>query len=133
MLLVETFLNTSPGKGVGLFAKFDIPKNTKYWVRNERFDKVISVTELKDYPLIASDYITKYGFLEKSNNWYLCGDNARFSNHSSSPNTLHLFNQEGLLQYCIALCDIHTGDEITCNYVEICLTCKNGVDFDIIL
>ncbi len=133
MLLVETYINISPGIGIGLFAKVKIAKETKYWIRNELFDKVISQVQLQSLEKIASDYFMKYGFFEKSGNWYLCGDHARFSNHSKSPNTRNHFNENGLLQYCTTSKIINANEEILIDYTEICLTCRDGVNFSDIL
>jgi SET domain-containing protein len=130
MLLVETYISISSGKGIGLFAKDKIPKGTKYWVRNETFDKVISQTQLNTFNKLASNYIKTYGFQEINFNWYLCGDNARFSNHSIVPNSQNHFDVNGFLQYHSASDEIKPGEEIFCDYREICLTCSNGIEFN---
>jgi SET domain-containing protein len=49
-------------------------------------------------------------------------DNARFTNHSDTPNTKSL----GLYKDNAALKNIHAGEEITIDYNEIDV---NGVDF----
>jgi len=130
MLLVETYIEISEGIGIGLYAKNRILKGTKYWVRNEIFDKIISPSQLLRLNKLAINYIKKYGFLEVSGNWYLPGDNDRFTNHSKSSNTLNHFDNGGLLQYATVTKDIEIGEEILCDYSEICLTCKNGVFFE---
>lgn len=129
MLLVETYLDISPGRGIGLFAKFDLNIGTKYWIRNEAFDKVFSISELEALEEIASEYFRKYGFLEVSGNWYLCGDNARFSNHSPVSNTENHFDKNGVIQYSTVSKAIKAGQEIFIDYTQICETCKNGVTF----
>ncbi len=129
MLLVETYLDISPGRGIGLFAKSDLPAGTKYWTRNEIFDKTFSIQELERLEKIASEYFMKYGFLEASGNWYLCGDNARFSNHSPVANTINYFDEKGIVQYSDILKTIRAGQEIFIDYTQICETCKNGVNF----
>jgi len=129
MLLIETYINISPGRGFGLFAKTNLIVGTKYWVRNEIFDKILLPEELNLLAPIASDYFTKYGFLERTGCWYLCGDNARFSNHSPVPNTQNHFSTSGLLEYCTISKDINIGEEIFIDYTNICLTCKDGVNF----
>ena len=85
MLLYETEVKPSLNKdlGLGLFTLVKIRKGAKYWVRNEDFDKIISFQQLNSLMQIAKDYIEKYGFQETARNWYLCGDNARFTNHSA--------------------------------------------------
>ena len=129
MLLIDTYVGLSPGKGLGLFANQFVPIGSIYWVRNETFDKVIMPEELPFLNNLALEYIKKYGCLEINNNWYLCGDNARFSNHSDLPNTENKFNEQGLLIYHLANRDIQIGEEIVCDYREICQTCKDNLPF----
>ncbi len=129
MLTVETYLDFSPGKGIGLYAREFIPKNGKYWVRNEIFDKIISASDVKSLDYLASQYIMKYGFLEVTGNWYLCGDNSRFSNHAKYSNSKNHFDSSGLLQFSTALFDINAGDEILVDYTEICLASAQDLNF----
>lgn len=132
MLLYETEVKKSDveGLGLGLFTKVKIKKGAKYWIRNEDFDKVISIQQLNSLMTIAKDYIEKYGFQETAKNWYLCGDNARFTNHAEEPNTEQFFDDQGRLQYAFALKDIEEGEEIFCNYTKLCLTMDNGTPWD---
>lgn len=129
MLILETYLDKSLGRGIGLFAAQNVMAGTKYWVRDDFFDKIITPWQLSCFKKRGRDYIRKYGFKERNGNWYLCGDNARFSNHSINPNTSNHFDNKGLLQFCTISKDIKAGDEILCNYVEICSECKKGVKF----
>lgn len=129
MLLVQTYIDCTSHKGVGLFAHQFIPVGTKYWVRDENFDRLFTAEEKAILKLIASQYIEKYGFLEASGNWYLCNDNARFSNHSTAPNSKCHFDENGIVQYYTATKDIQEREEILLDYREVCQTCKDGVDF----
>ena len=129
MLLIETVVKLSPNKGLGLFAKHFIKKGTAYWIRNESFDKVITPENLESLLPIAKEYIERYACLEKNGNWYLCGDNGRFSNHSDISNTRTEFNEDGLVISLKASRDIHPEEEIFCNYTELCHTCIDGVVF----
>jgi len=131
LLIIKTYIDYSPEKGFGLFAKENIPKGTRYWVRNEFFDKVISSLELSFFDDIAIDFIKKYGFLEKSGNWYLCSDNARFSNHSENSNSENYFNSDGLVQYTYSKTRILAGEEILCNYRDICEECREKLKFKV--
>ncbi len=131
MLLVQTYVDFSPNKGIGLFAKENILEGTKYWIRNEIFDNVISPQQLVLLEEIAVSYIKEHGFLEITGNWYLCCDNARFSNHSENPNSKDYFDSKGLVEFTLASKDILTGEEILCNYKEICLECKNNLNFKV--
>jgi hypothetical protein len=129
VLLIETYIDISPGKGFGLFSKYIISLGTVFWRRDEAFDKVYLQSQVESFKQVASDYIKIHGFQEVNLNWYLCGDNARFTNHSNDSNSKHHFNSEGLLEYCTASQNIEAGQEILCDYSEICLTCKSGVIF----
>jgi len=129
MLIVNTYLDMSEGKGVGLFAKELIPKGKIWWIRNEQFDKVIMESELASYAQLAANFIMTYGFHEPAGNWYLCIDNARFSNHSYIPNTFNKLNAKGELVFCTATKDIFPGEEILCNYKDICIASQIDLGF----
>ncbi len=130
MLIVETYLAESERKGVGLFAKKFIPKGDAWWIRNEAFDKITEQTIMKTYSDLAKTFIKNYGFLEPTGRWYLCIDNARFSNHSDKPNSKNILNDKGEIISCIALRDILEGEEILCDYRETCITCADKLGFD---
>lgn len=130
MLIVHTYIDFSKGKGLGLFAKVKIEKGSIYWIRNEIFDKVFIQEHVDSLNKLASDHIKIYGVLEVSENWYLCSDNAKYTNHSKTPNTQNHFNKDGIVEYCTALNDIEVGEEILCDYTKSCLTCINGVPFN---
>jgi SET domain-containing protein len=129
MLLVETYVASAEGKGIGLFAKDLIARGTTYWRRDEAFDRVFTPDKLAAFPANIINYIQKYGFQESSGNWYLCGDNARFTNHSLNPNFMNHFDEHGLVDYCFTNRDIAAGEEILCNYFETCQSCANGLPF----
>lgn len=129
MLIVETYLNLSKGKRIGLFSKKLLPINTIWWFRNESFDKIISNNKMKFFKKPTRQFIVEYGFLEITQNWYICIDNARFSNHSDFPNSKNIFNEKGEIISCITTKIIQAGDEILCNYRETCLACSNTLGF----
>ena len=129
MLLIETEVKNSATQGLGLFALHWVAKGQKYWVRNEEFDRVFTPQGMNAMNELTTGYIKRYGFLEANGNWYLCGDNAKFSNHSKSPNSRSHYDDSGLVKFNTALTDIQAGEEILCDYTEICKTCIDGVDF----
>jgi uncharacterized protein len=133
MLFVETYIAPVEGKGIGLFARTKIGKGTIYWFRNENFDRLFTPEALATFPANVATYIQKHGFLEVTGNWYLCGDNARFTNHSKTPNFINHFDASGLVDYCFTDRDILAGEEILCNYFDTCQSCANGLPFDEIL
>lgn len=130
MLLVETYIAPVAGKGFGLFAKTAIPKETTYWLRNEAFDRLFTPELLDALPSNVAAYIQKHGFQEVNGNWYLCGDNARFTNHSLEPNFINHFDGSGLVDYCYTDRDIAADEEILCNYFDTCQSCANGLPFE---
>jgi len=130
MLVVETYLTESGEKGIGLFAKELILKGEQYWVRNENFDKLSTQVQMETFDKMQRDFIKTYGFLETTGNWYLCIDNARFSNHSDKPNTINNINSRGELISCIASKNILPGEEILCDYRDVCMTCVSDLGFE---
>ncbi|MGQ7856640.1 SET domain-containing protein-lysine N-methyltransferase [Pedobacter sp. WC2501] len=129
MLLVATFLEKSPSRGIGLFAKNFIPKDTVYWKRNDRFDRIFDIDQMAKFDQLVQDYVMYHGFLEINGSWYLCGDNARFTNHSDNPNTKNHFDSQGIVQFSTTSVDIQIGEEIFIDYTDTCQTCSEGVSF----
>jgi uncharacterized protein len=116
MLLVKTELKPSPISGIGLYAAEFIPKGTLIW----KFVPQIDIRlDLQEYERLKKTYdfstVDKYIYKSKLTNTYiLCGDDGRFINHSSNPNTIDTQeNAEGLT---IASRDIQAGEEITSDY-----------------
>lgn len=130
MLTIETYLDKSPGRGIGLFTTHDLKPGTAYWIRNEIFDKIISPVELDNFPALPQFFIKTYACLESTGNWYLSSDNDRFCNHSDVANTVCEFNEEGMVIRCLTSKEIKAGEEIFCNYTEVCSTCSYGVVFE---
>ena len=60
MLLVETYIAESPGKGKGLFSKNFIPKGTTIWEFVEEFDIKVHKDKYKLLSQIQKDFIDTY-------------------------------------------------------------------------
>lgn len=104
MLLVKTKIGPSKIHGTGLIADQFIPKGTTVWKFKAGLDKKL--------PGQASEYV----YLDqKTGEHILCGDNARFFNHSMTPNTLHFYKKEKYGQ-TVSVKDIKKGEEVTCDY-----------------
>jgi SET domain-containing protein len=118
LLLCKTSLKASSIQGIGLFAEEVIPKGTVLWVYQEGLDLTFSEEELKSLSSPAVEQVMHHAYqCLESGNYILCGDNARFMNHSSSANTHSESN--GLYQgQSVSSVDIAIGDEITCDYFE---------------
>jgi hypothetical protein len=110
MLRVRTYLAPSPIEGIGLFAAEPIPRGSLIWKFDETLDLKFDLREIPDEPVIR-ECIIHYGFQPSDEPVYiLCGDNARFMNHSPTANADDIGN------LTIARVDIAAGEEITCNY-----------------
>jgi len=120
MLRINTYISESVIHGLGLFAAEPVSAGTVIW----RFDPPFDVTFVKDtlgvLPPPARELVEKYAYFEKALNQYvLCGDDARFMNHSTTPNT------EERTRFTIALRDIKPSEELTCNYESYEIDCSN--------
>jgi uncharacterized protein len=111
MLLVKTYLDKSPIAGIGLFAAEDIAKDTKIWIFQEGFDRVLTRAQFDTLPEPAQKYIVFHAFLEKEDFIVLTADNDEHTNHSDTPNTYI----DGNGDICAAK-DILKGEEITADY-----------------
>jgi SET domain-containing protein len=116
MLLVKTKLDVSRIHGIGLFADSFIAKDTIIWKLNRSIDLVLTKEQIEELATAAREQIEKYSYRDiRSGLYVLCGDDARFFNHSEAPNCFdtYQFEKEGVT---VASRDIHCGEELTCNY-----------------
>jgi SET domain-containing protein len=110
MLLVRTYLDKSAIDAIGLFAAEPIEAGTVVWKLYD-IDIVMHETALREQKLtsLQLDFIETYSY-KNGNTYYLCIDDARFMNHSPTPNTREA------AQSSIASRRIEAGGELTCNY-----------------
>ena len=114
VLLVKTRIAPSALHGIGLFADEFIPKGTIIWEFTHGFDVYVTAEEIQTLPAPAQAAMLKYCHREVDNGHYvLCADDARFFNHSDTPNTVDLPGPEGPT---IAARDITIGEELTGDY-----------------
>jgi SET domain-containing protein len=111
MLRVPTYVAPSPIAGVGLFAATDLPAGFVIWQFTEGVDWRISPTELQLFPEPFQSRLRHYLYQEDSGDFVLCGDNAKYMNHSDDPNC-----DDGGGEYTIARRNISAGEELTCDY-----------------
>ncbi len=112
MLTIKTYIAASKISGLGLMAGEFIAKGDTVWKFQDGFDTVISLEKFQLMPPIAQEYILHYGYCnEKEGGHILCGDSARYTNHSTTPN----IRAVGEL-IAVAIEDINIGDEITEDY-----------------
>ncbi len=119
MLLVKTKIQSSDVAGMGLFANELIPKGTYIW----RFKKGFDIRVDKNYPETlqepAKSFFMTYAYQNPDTmNYVLCADDARFFNHSDTPNTYCVADPEDEDAANVASCDIQAGEEITIDYRE---------------
>lgn len=122
MILIKTYLHNSDLNGIGLFAQEDIKKGQKVWEYTEWFDFSLSKEQVDKLSLSAKDQFLKYAYLSYTSNRYvLCSDDARFFNHSHTPNVRCVVpddksHVDSLV--CFAERDIMKDEELTCDYNE---------------
>ena len=110
MLEIETYIHKSKIAGNGVFTAHAVPKGTVVWKESSR--NTVIIPDDKTHPN-RLEYIFNYGYLI-DDGWVLCADNAKFMNHSESPNLIEV-TIDGLCVN-IAACDIAADEELTCNY-----------------
>lgn len=125
MLLVPTYLAPSAIHGTGVFAAAPIARGTVMWRFQDGLDIVFTDAQVQALPEAARAFLETYCFRSSfhGNRLVLNFDHARFINHSDKPNT------ENGSEVAIARVDIAGGEEITCDYNEVCLD-HHGFDTD---
>lgn len=115
MLRVKTKIGVSKIHGIGIFADEFIPKNTIVWEFNNICDRMYTEDEFNSADKLFKEYLKTYAF-KFCNQYCLCNDDARFFNHSETPNCYSSDFNENVLGCTRALTDINIGDELTDNY-----------------
>jgi len=122
-LLIKTVLHETLNKGIGIFTKEFIKKDTVIYYDDPAFDRRIPKEIVDKMSPILKEFVTEYAsFYEEENIYYLCCDNSRFWNHSEHPNSKYI-EWNGTV---VALQDIEIGEELTSNYREFCSSCAKG-------
>ena len=111
MFLVPVRLGRSPIHGFGVFATEPIPAGTRVWEFTEGVDYRVPAEDVERAPEPWRAELLRYAYRDSSGDYILCGDAARFMNHSEEPSC----DDSGDL-YTIALADIAPGQELTCDY-----------------
>jgi len=107
---VPTVLRRSAIHGVGVFAVELIPAGTLIWDFTPDVDWTLTPDELASFPEPFQAKLRRYTYLDDAGVYVLCGDHARFMNHSVAPNC----DDRGA--YTVTNRDIHPGEELTCDY-----------------
>jgi SET domain-containing protein len=121
MILVNASAGPSRIHGTGLIANVPISAGTVIWVLKPGFDLVLTKRELDELSPVAQEQIRNYIYIDVDTGKYvLCSDDAKFMNHSDSPNTSTQAGQT------VALCDIEAGTELTGDYREFDAATRGG-------
>jgi len=116
MMLVLACTGPSSIHGTGLFAAEPIKRGTVIW----RYEPGVDLTVAPDHvpPLSAlhrAEFLN-YAYLDRRSGLYvLCGDDARYMNHSDDPAVVSDYTRDQFGE-SVAIRDIAKGEEITCDY-----------------
>ena len=115
MLLISTYVAPSSIQGLGVFADEFVPTGNLLWDFNPKFDILVNEMELGTLPPHVQSFIARYSYphLGMADHRVIDVDNAKYMNHSLTPNTDFRVFEKGY-----AIVDIAPGQEITCNYHE---------------
>ncbi|MBP2227809.1 hypothetical protein J2847_001091 [Azospirillum agricola] len=118
-LLIPTRLDSSPIHGLGLFTEEPVAAGTPMWTFDARIDHLLDPEGalLADYPEVVR-LVNAHGCVIEGLGILLLGDNARFVNHADEPSMGRA--DPGDWRRFVALRDIAAGEELTCNYEDIC-------------
>src|SRR4051812_44359947 len=116
MFTIRTWIGPSSIHGTGVFAGEEVSRGAAIWRFHPPFDQVLSEADVASLPDIGREFMAIYAYRSKDLNGkiVLCGDHARFLNHSDDPNT----DEQPFIS--IARRPIAAGDEITCDYHAFC-------------
>lgn len=110
MFLIPTQVRQSPIHGVGVYTAAFVPTGTVVWDFTPGVDWILTDQEMASIPEPFQSRIRRFSYRDDSGDFVLCGDNARFMNHSEQPNC----DDKGSVTF--AARDIRAGEELTCDY-----------------
>lgn len=117
MMLVRTRRQQSAIHGTGLFAEEPIPAGTPTWRFTPGLDQALHPDAVAALSDLAREWLVTYAYLDIRTGLYvLCADDARFMNHSDTPNVGGDYDREPVFGLDVALRDIAAGEELTCDY-----------------
>jgi SET domain-containing protein len=126
LLLVKTRLAQSLIHGIGLFAGEFIAEGTVVWASHPHVDIRLTAEQIAGLPEPGRGQIRKYSYRERQSGLYvLCGDDARFFNHSTRPNCVDVLTDGGE-DLTLAARGIAEGEEMTCDYALFDLDLAEG-------
>jgi SET domain-containing protein len=113
MLMVHASAGRSRIHGKGLIARELIPAGALVWVLRPGFDVELTKQQFEELAPQSREQVARFIYTDVvTGNYILCSDDAKYMNHSDTPNT----RTEG--RQTVATSQIEPGQEITCNYYE---------------
>lgn len=114
MFTIKTYLDKSKISGTGVFADEPIKEGELIWRFVEKFDLKLTEDEFQQMPEIAKEFVLHFGYYStKEGGYIVCIDNAKYTNHSETPNVKMIDELNS-----IAIKNIEKGEEITENYFD---------------
>jgi len=110
MFLIPTRVQPSGIHGMGVFAAEEIPAGTLIWIFDEHVDWKMSARDLGRFPEPFQSRLREYCYRLPNGDYVYCGDNAKYMNHSVSPNC------DDTGDRTVTLRRIRAGEELTCDY-----------------
>src|SRR6185436_1804167 len=118
-LLVKTKIGPSTIHGIGIFADEFIPKGTNIWRLAPGLDIELTAEQAEILPEAVKGQFFNYSYFDTIRQKYiLCWDDARFFNHSKTPNTINYGSADSSCDVTVATKDIQIGEEIVSDYGE---------------
>ena len=124
-LLIPTRLASSPIHGLGLFAGEPVAAGTAVWRFDPRVDRLFAPDDalLDEFPQL-SRLVDFHGCVIDGVGILLPGDDARFLNHADDASIGRA--DAGDWRMFVARRAIAAGEEITCNYEDICADVRDA-------
>lgn len=110
MFLIPIRLGPSAIHGTGVFAVEPIAAGTVLWRFTEGVDWRMHPADLAAFPEPYQTRLRAWCYLDDDGHYVLCGDAAKFMNHSDTPNC------DEPEHTTVANRDIAPGEELTCDY-----------------
>jgi SET domain-containing protein len=122
MFLIPTFTDRSPIHRFGVFAAAAIEAGTQVWAFTAGVDWEIAPHEFARFPEPYRTILSDWTYETESGMYVLCGDSAKFMNHSFAPNC------EDVAEGTFALRRIEAGEELTCDYRTFDMRSRDGLE-----
>jgi SET domain-containing protein len=123
---VPTVVRPSPIQGFGVFAASPIPAGTVIWEFTPGVDWRFTPDEFAAMPEPWLGALRRWCYRDEDDTHVLCGDAAKFMNHSDDPNC----DDRG--GTTITWRDIEAGEELTCDYRGFDVDSRlAGIDFTV--